>query len=308
MRRFLFTVVILFIANIPPTAAQIGESLRIGNTCSYFGEDIPPQVATFASNQEAERVIQDIVDASGLRQNFEIRAAGVPNAAAVIYGTRRYIIYNQYFMREMRETTGTRWAATSIMAHEIGHHLNGHTLESAGSRPRIELEADYYSGFVLQKMGASLEEARKAMALLGNPSGSSTHPPKHDRLASITNGWIKSCDSDPRCQGNGETTTLPSISREERLGVDSCKYARDGRCDEPDPCRPGTDTSDCRDRIPRTERVVGFPSGYGMKICGCWGPNPRPVREPRCASGWVRVSVCSGWCAPRHPRYAYVCE
>ena len=40
----------------------------------------------------------------------------------------------------------------------------------------------------------------------------------------------------------------------------------------------------------------GFPSGYGMQGCGCWGPNPnRVAAEPRCASGGVRLNVCSGF-------------
>ena len=55
--------------------------------------------------------------------------------------------------------------------------------------------------------------------------------------------------------------------------------------------------------------TTGFPSNYGMKVCGCWGANPAPTEiEPRCASGYVRVNVCPGLCAPGHPPYAYVCS
>lgn len=53
----------------------------------------------------------------------------------------------------------------------------------------------------------------------------------------------------------------------------------------------------------------GLPPGYGMQVCGCWGPNPSPVApESRCSSGNVRLNVCPGFCAPGHPRYAYVCQ
>lgn len=53
---------------------------------------------------------------------------------------------------------------------------------------------------------------------------------------------------------------------------------------------------------------TGYPSGYGMKVCGCWGANPAAQEmEPRCASGRVRINVCPGACAPGHPPYAYVC-
>ena len=54
---------------------------------------------------------------------------------------------------------------------------------------------------------------------------------------------------------------------------------------------------------------AGFPSGHGMQVCGCWGPNPASVvPESRCASGSVRLSVCPGlFCGPGQLQYAYVC-
>jgi hypothetical protein len=61
-------------------------------------------------------------------------------------------------------------------------------------------------------------------------------------------------------------------------------------------------------QLPRA-RLAGLPPGYGMQVCGCWGPNPAPTApEPRCASGQVRVNICQGLCAPGHPLYAYVCR
>ncbi|WP_312070085.1 eCIS core domain-containing protein [Lelliottia nimipressuralis] len=54
---------------------------------------------------------------------------------------------------------------------------------------------------------------------------------------------------------------------------------------------------------------VGLPSGSGMQVCGCWGPNPATfANEPKCSSGQVRINVCAGQCAPGHPPYAYVCN
>lgn len=179
--------------------AQIGESLSLGETCSYFGEQLPEDVTTFSSNREAERIINEIVETSGLVGNFKIRAAGVPNAAAIIQNGKRYILYNPNFIREISLSVDSEWAATSILAHEIGHHLNGHTLDKRGSRPGIELEADYFSGHVLQKLGAELRDAQAAMDELGEPAGSKTHPAKHDRLTAIASGWEASCDKDVEC-------------------------------------------------------------------------------------------------------------
>lgn len=53
----------------------------------------------------------------------------------------------------------------------------------------------------------------------------------------------------------------------------------------------------------------GFPSGFGMQICGCWGGNPAPsAPEPRCASGSVRINMCPGFCQGGGNPYAYVCQ
>jgi hypothetical protein len=134
--------------------------------------------ATFTSVSEAKTMIADIIEVIGIKQNFEVMAANVDNAAAVIYRQKRYILYNPDFINKLNAAAGNKWASVSILAHEIGHHLNGHTLENIGSQPEKELEADEFSGFVLRRMGATLGEAQ-----------SLTHPGKTDRLTAIAAGW-----------------------------------------------------------------------------------------------------------------------
>jgi len=92
-------------------------------------------------------------------------------------------------MLSITNTTGTNWSSISILAHEIGHHLNGHTLGVGGSRPDLELQADKFSGFVCARMGATLAEAQAAMKVAASSAGSSTHPPKSARLEAIAVGW-----------------------------------------------------------------------------------------------------------------------
>jgi predicted HD phosphohydrolase len=139
---------------------------------------------------DAKDIIQQIIDVVGLKPNFEIRAARIDNAAAVIYGGKRYILYNPNFFEALTKSTGTKWAAVSVLAHEIGHHLDGHTLSQI-SEPQSELEADEFSGFVLRKMGASLTEAQAAMKKAAAERATATHPAQYDRLTAIANGWNK---------------------------------------------------------------------------------------------------------------------
>ena len=141
-------------------------------------------------NDGARDIIKEIIDVVGLKPRFEVReSAEVPNAAAVIYNGKRYILYNAGFVAGVNNAVKTDWAAVSILAHEIGHHLNGHTLIRGGSNPEDELEADEFSGFVLRKMGATLPQAQAAISALTDESYSATHPGRSSRLTAISNGW-----------------------------------------------------------------------------------------------------------------------
>ena len=154
---------------------------------------LPLAIAAPAQAQTAPAptdVIREITDAVGLKARFELRATrDVDNAAAVLYGGKRYLLYNPDFLNGVNRAGHTDWAGISILAHEMGHHLNGHTLRSGGSQPADELEADEFSGFVLRKLGASLAQAQAAMATVSDDEGSSTHPGRAPRLAAIGQGW-----------------------------------------------------------------------------------------------------------------------
>jgi hypothetical protein len=179
--------ILLFFLSIIIAGGTLAQSTRIGQHDAVTNWKAPAQ--NFASATEGKMIGQQIIDIIGLKPNFEIQAANVPNAAAVVYGGKRYVLYNPQFIDRLIKATGTRWAAVSVLAHEIGHHLNGHTLGASGSQPKLELEADEFSGFVLRKMGASLQEAQVAMKLAANERGSKTHPGQQDRLVAIQKGW-----------------------------------------------------------------------------------------------------------------------
>jgi hypothetical protein len=159
--------------------------------CNYGGGRVNSAISIQPSTDLANKRVAAIVDEVGLEKNFSVLAANVDNASALVKGSHRYILYNPQFMQTVRNTAGFDWTSYSILAHEIGHHLNGHTIQAGGSRPEIELEADEFSGFVLRRMGASLTEAQAAMKIIATPHGSSTHPGKTARLAAIKRGWEK---------------------------------------------------------------------------------------------------------------------
>lgn len=206
-------IVLLFATSLIFSQSKIKE-LTISGGCNYSGESLDTKVYTFESDKAAVEAVDRILEPVGLERNFEILAADVDNAAAVIFKETRYLLYNQAFIRRVKDVTKTDWSAISIMAHEVGHHLNGHTLIQGGSRPPTELEADSFSGFVLYKMGATLEEAQAAMNTIASEKGSATHPPKRSRLAAIESGWTKAKDQDKSASSKDKPKESPTISKE----------------------------------------------------------------------------------------------
>lgn len=184
---------LLFLSTWAMSAAVIAQTTdRIGRHATITNWTVPENNPI--TSEQGRQLAEKIIEAVGLQPNFEIQPANIENAAAVTYRGRRYILYNPTFISNLIKTTGTEWAAISVLAHEIGHHLNGHTVSGIGSQPAMELEADEFSGFVLRKMGATLAQAQAAMKTLATADASRTHPAQYDRLTSIGKGWSHADD------------------------------------------------------------------------------------------------------------------
>lgn len=172
------------------TSADTGIGrMNVDHYCAFKRELPPSQITYFDADPAAISTVRRIMKMVGLAHHIEVRAADVYNAAAVIHNNKRFILYNPDFMETVNNTNGSNWPEISILAHEIAHHLNNHTLENDGSRPKTELEADQFSGFVLQKMGATLEQAKLAMQELADEKPTATHPGKRTRIIAIASGW-----------------------------------------------------------------------------------------------------------------------
>lgn len=179
--------ILLFLSISVNSFAQNYQSVEeINDACAQLG---------FKGNEEAETAVDNILTHVGLKRNFIIQECPeINNAVAknVDLGTgkkQRYILYDGAFFERIENKAANDWAAISILAHEIGHHLNGHALNDKGSTHKWELEADEFSGFILGRMGSTLKEAQSAIATLKYEKATSTHPAKADRLKAIEKGW-----------------------------------------------------------------------------------------------------------------------
>ena len=239
-RHVLLCAVTVFIPH--PSIAQVESEIEVGAGCEYTQASSAGSVYTFASEQEAVDAIKRILSVLGARPNFEVKAAAIQNAQATMKDGQRFVLYSQIFMEDVRRNTGNLWAPTSILAHEIGHHINGDTFGINGQTRdqafRSELEADRFSGAALQKLGATLDDSLAAMRMIGTAAASDSHPNKNTRLAAIANGWKQSAEimgqrsaPSPRQQRNGIPPSDQSTDSTPQRGSPSGNDPRNGGAD-----------------------------------------------------------------------------
>ncbi len=188
MRRMhLLSVIFLSLLTSHASAQSLLKLDGHDHLCSFAPDEVfDDEIYSFSSSQQAKDMVAQILSTVGLVPRFKVFAANVPNAAAVIDGEERLIVYSEDWIQN--SISNNRWAAVALLGHEIAHHLNGHTLEAGGSRPPTELEADKFAGFVVGKLGGDLQEAQWLFRQLP-AAGSDTHPPRSARLEAVAVGW-----------------------------------------------------------------------------------------------------------------------
>ena len=196
---------------------SLGVMAQTANQCGFIRPPVSLR-SDFASVYEAKSYINSMLDRIDWQQNFQVREQnGINNAYATIIRNQRFIVYDNRFLEQLDSYAGTKWASISVLAHEMGHHYYNHVLAQSGSTPSKELEADFFSGYVMGKMGAGLEEAKAAMAKIASPAASSSHPGKSDRLNAITKGWNQAMGRNGSSPSNNEET-VPSQQQQQQQG------------------------------------------------------------------------------------------
>jgi hypothetical protein len=91
----IFAGILLAFAAAPAIFAQHPLPFNPAQVCTYDGTPIKGPVYEFASSQATNQMVGRIMGSVGLKPRFEVKAANVPNAAAVIYNNQRYILYRK---------------------------------------------------------------------------------------------------------------------------------------------------------------------------------------------------------------------
>jgi tetratricopeptide (TPR) repeat protein len=162
------------------------------------------QSSNFMSDSEAENALDKILNTIGASKNFVLTPCSeIKNAAATSYKGIRYILYDKEFMQLINSRT-SNWSSLAILAHEVGHHINGHAIDitmyaggvveakSLANKHKQELEADEFAGFVMAKLGADLNSALSFTNIFTDKEDTySTHPSKSKRVNAVRKGFMK---------------------------------------------------------------------------------------------------------------------
>ena len=191
MKKLIFLLLIIPIVSF-------GQN-RSGLELCLFLQQATPQ---FASTSIANNALDKILKVNNLRGEFVLVPCDqISNVVAMTYNGTRYILYDKEFMASLDDNTNI--TNLSILAHEIGHHVNGHTKDiiavmNGKSSPKSlvesreqELEADEFAGFTLSKLGVSIEQVNKVFQRISNDETDiySTHPSLSKRLAAVKRGY-----------------------------------------------------------------------------------------------------------------------
>ena len=180
---------------------KIFISLALLLSFNSFGQDEGVQLCnsfkgkSFTYNSEANKILDRILSTIGASRRFVLMPCeNIDNARTDIYKGVRYIFYNEKFMKQVTTYTNN-WSNLAIIAHEVGHHINGHTIihSSLEENKKMELEADEFAGFVMAKLGASLKHATSFTKILPEYDDTyESHPTRSKRLDAVEKGYTKS--------------------------------------------------------------------------------------------------------------------
>ena len=192
-KLIILTFLISFISNSFSQDNHYGNSQEAADIC------VSIKANSFSSNYDADGVLDKILAVVGAAKRFMLVPCDNTNGAFAYTSPtgNRYIIYDEEFMNSLSSSDEDRyWTNLFILAHEVGHHINGHTgtseYESQYESRQKELEADKFAGFVVSKLGADIDVIKNAFYSMQEFEGDdsySSHPNNTRRIEAAETGF-----------------------------------------------------------------------------------------------------------------------
>jgi hypothetical protein len=208
---------ILILTSLISFSQDYGNKVDAMNLCSVL------QTNSFSENIDAEKGLDRILSVIGAsKRTFIIQPCdNINNAIATSIKGVRYILYDRKFMNSI--SNKNNWSNLFILAHEVGHHINGHSLdlvlyatdaiepESLAIKKQQEIEADEFASFVLAKLGAPIEKVNEIIKRVSSQEDDryKTHPNREKRLSAVLRGYVR---ANKLLQNEGENISKAEIT------------------------------------------------------------------------------------------------
>lgn len=197
-----------------------GKKINVSDLCNSLG---------FSDSNEAKKYLDEICTAAGIKSNFiMVQCNSINTCLAVEKDGDPYILYDNSFLNKLKpsvaygfteksinnNSNNKDWASLTILAHEIGHHINQHfskTIRSVSSLIDLELQADEYAGHIISRLGGSLQQGEKVYySDVVSVNASLSHPSRSDRIKAFQEGYNKE-NAKNSIQGSASTMNYNSL-------------------------------------------------------------------------------------------------
>lgn len=202
MKKILIlTILFLITKTYSQTVDFSGKKINVSDLCNSLG---------FSDSNEAKKYLDEICSAAGIKSNFiMVQCNSINTCLAVEKDGDPYILYDNSFLNKLKpsiaygfteksinsNSNNKDWASLTILAHEIGHHINQHfskTIRSVSSLKDLELQADEYAGHIISKLGGSLQQGEKVYnSEVVSVNATLSHPSRADRIKAFQEGYNK---------------------------------------------------------------------------------------------------------------------
>lgn len=171
----------------------------------------PTSIKDLPIDHEKQAFVTEVLTKMGLSNDVTVvidpKAAGC--AWAGLVDGRQLIGVDPACTGPLRNGDSFNSFALFVTAHELGHLLQRH---DRSSNPPEESQADEFAGWLMARVGSTLEDTR-ASARRMDETGGKTHPPRYARIIAVELGWTRGAAFNIPGQTEGVAKREPETKR-----------------------------------------------------------------------------------------------
>jgi hypothetical protein len=151
---------------------------------------------------DTQMTVGSLLKEAGIKSAIPAYTGPVKGIEAALMDKRPTIVYDVEYVRSLSAKAKNNWTVISVMAHAIGHFATegyDEDIDPAKQTDRYfarELRADQFSGQLLKKLGASLDDSLAAVNAMDGVQA--PYPTLAKRIEAITQGYTDQQGDEPK--------------------------------------------------------------------------------------------------------------